>query len=127
VPPGDHAALAGTVDDLKYQHAGEVSDKAAGDELLTLKLRYKEPEGDRSELMESVVTNDEKTYAQASEDFRFAAAVAGFGLMLRDSQHKSDLTLAAVQELAEASRGADENGYRTELIELVKKAGGISK
>ena len=52
----------------------------------------------------------------------FHDAVAGFGLMLRQSPHKGELTLAAVQELAQASRGADENGYRTEFIELVKKA-----
>ncbi|HET6883637.1 MAG TPA: VWA domain-containing protein, partial [Pirellulales bacterium] len=126
VPAGgdaESAAVAtGTVDDLKYQRTGEPTEVAANDELLTLKLRYKEPDGDSSQRIESVVKDNEHSYAQASEDFRFAAAVAGFGMLLRGSQHQGNLTLAAVQELAEASLGADENGYRTELVELVKKA-----
>jgi Ca-activated chloride channel family protein len=121
VPVGGDAESAGTVDDLKYQRSGDPTDAAASDELLTLKLRYKEPEGDTSKLIESVVKDSDQPYARASEDFRFTAAVAGFGLLLRDSQYKGDLTLAAVEELAQASRGADENGYRTEFIELVKQ------
>jgi Ca-activated chloride channel family protein len=94
--------------------------------LLTLKLRYKEPDGDKSKLIESVAKDAEETYARASEDFRFAAAVAGFGLLLRDSQYKGDLTWGAVLELAAASRGADESGYRAEFIELVKRAAAIA-
>ena len=54
--------------------------------------------------------------------FRFASAVAGFSLLLRDSQFKGDLTYGAVSELAQASRGNDESGYRAEFVELVKKA-----
>ena len=127
VPAGGEIASTAKVDDLKYQRAGEATDAAASDELLTLKLRYKEPEGDTSKLIESVVKDADETYAHASEDFRFAAAVAGFGLMLRDSDYKGDLTLAAVQELAESSRGSDNNGYRTEFIELVKKARALAK
>ncbi|HVX15685.1 MAG TPA: von Willebrand factor type A domain-containing protein [Pirellulales bacterium] len=120
VPAGGEAP-AGNVDGLKYQRPLEPAG-GFGDESLTLKLRYKEPEGASSKLIETVVKDAGSNYAQASEDFRFSAAVAGFGLLLRDSQYKGDLTFGAVLELAQASRGTDENGYRAELIELVKKA-----
>jgi Ca-activated chloride channel family protein len=124
--PANGEALISKVDELKYQRTGDVADGAFSDELLTLKLRYKQPEGEKSSLIESVVKDASKGYAQASEDFRFASAVAGFGLLLRGSQFKGDLTWAAVLELAQASRGADEGGYRAEFIELVKKAAAIA-
>jgi secreted protein with Ig-like and vWFA domain len=73
------------------------------------------------------VTDADHDYAQASEDFRFAASVAGFGLLLRDSQYKGDLTPAAVLELATAGRGADEGGYRAEFIELARKLEGLMR
>ena len=121
VPSGVETGLP-AVDELKYQRTVEPTEAAASDELVTLKLRYKEPDGQQSKLITTVVQDSDRAYAQASEDFRFAAAVAGFGLVLRDSQYRGDLTLGAVQELAVASRGADENGYRAEFISLVKQA-----
>lgn len=127
VPAGDETTDVDTVDELKYQGNGEATDAAASDELLTLKLRYKEPAGDTSKLIQTVVKGNQQSYAEAGEDFRFAAAVAGFGMLLRDSAHKGSLTFAAVQELAEASRGADENGYRAEFIELVTTAAEIAR
>jgi Ca-activated chloride channel family protein len=124
VPAGGEAPAA-KVDGLKYQPPAEPA--AASDELLTLKLRYKEPEGDTSKLIETAVKDAGKAYPQASEDFQFAAAVAGFGLVLRDSQYKGDLTFGAVAELAQAGRGADASGYRAEMIELVKKARSLDR
>ena len=124
VPAGGEAPIS-KVDELKYQRVGALADGAFHHELLTLKLRYKKPDGETSKLIESVVKDSNENYARASEDFRFAAAVAGFGLLLRDSQYRGDLTWGAVLELAQAARGSDENGYRGELIELVKKAAAI--
>ena len=121
VPAGEATGVS-AVDELKYQRTVEPTEAAASDELLTLKLRYKEPDGQESKLISTVVNDSDRGYAQASEDFRFAAAVAGFGLVLRGSQYRGELTLGAVQELAAASRGADENGYRAEFIGLVKQA-----
>jgi Ca-activated chloride channel family protein len=126
-PAGSETVATGTVDDLKYQRAGESTEAATSDELLTLKLRYKQPDRDSSQLIETVVKDNQASYAQASEDLRFASAVAGFGMLLRESQFKGNLTFAAVQELAEASRGADQNGYRAEFIELVKRAASLSR
>jgi Ca-activated chloride channel family protein len=124
VPAGGEAPLS-KVDELKYQRTGALAEGGFDGELLTLKLRYKEPDGESSKLIESVVKDTDGSYARASEDFRFAAAVAGFGLLLRESQYKGDLTWGAVLELAQASRGNDESGYRAEFIELAKKAAAI--
>ncbi|HUY91292.1 MAG TPA: VWA domain-containing protein [Pirellulales bacterium] len=121
VPAGDDSPAA-PVDPLKYQQTVEPSEAAASDEVLILKLRYKEPDGAESKLIESVVKDAGRSFAQADADFQFAASVAGFGLLLRDSEFKGDLTFAAVLELASASRGADEEGYRAEFIGLVKQA-----
>lgn len=120
-PVGENADVP-AVDELKYQRAVEPTEAATSDELVTVKLRYKEPDSQESKLITMVVQDSDRAYAQASEDFRFATAVAGFGLVLRDSQYRGDLTLGAVQELAAASQGADDSGYRAEFIDLVKQA-----
>ena len=118
------------VDPLKYQNPASLSEAAKTGELFTLKLRYKKPDGDKSMLMETPVKDAGKKYAQASADFKFASAVAAFGMILRNSPNKGDITLAAVQELAQEGLAAkpqsgDDNGYRSEFIELVKKAGSL--
>ena len=84
------------------------------------------PDGDTSTLREQPVTDTGKGYADASEDFRFAAAVASFAMLLRDSPFKGNATFAAVQELADAARKADPGGYRAEFLELVRQAKTLS-
>src|SRR4030095_1924375 len=71
------------------------------DELFFLKLRYKQPDGDSSRLIETPVKDSEREFAQASSDMKFAAAVAGYGMLLRRSAHKGDLTWDRVLQLAE--------------------------
>ncbi|MBI5688448.1 MAG: DUF3520 domain-containing protein, partial [Verrucomicrobia bacterium] len=116
------------VDPLKYQPAPKPSAPAvASEEWLTVKLRYKQPDGDKSALIEQPLANGGKSYATASRDFKFAASVAAFGMVLRDSPHKGNATLAGVLELAEESRGPDASGYRTEFLSLVKKAQTLGK
>jgi Ca-activated chloride channel family protein len=119
VPPGKEGEVP-RLDALKYQQAPESS--GGSEELLTVKLRYKAPEGEASKLLEHPVTDAGHDLAGASQDFKFAAAVAAFGMLLRDSPHKGNGTYAAVEELAEASRGEDASGYRREFIELVRAA-----
>jgi Ca-activated chloride channel family protein len=111
-----------TVDELKYQTKTKVSDAAASGELMTLKLRYKQPDGQTSKLLQFPVTDAGATYAHASTDFKFAASVAAFGMILRDSPHRGQVTLDGVIELAEEGKGADANGYRGEFIELLRAA-----
>ena len=97
------------------------TDTASG-ELLTLKMRFKEPEGDTSRKLEWPVTDAGASFSDATDDFRFAAAVASFGLELRRSEYRGTASLDTTAEIAQSSLGRDESGYRTEFIELVRRA-----
>jgi Ca-activated chloride channel family protein len=121
VPPGGDAATQPATP-LKYQRVVEPTEVVGGGETLTLSLRYKPPEPNESLQLSTVVKDAGQSYSEADRDFKFAAAVAAFGLVLRDSEFKGSATLAGVLELAEEGRGADERGYRAEFIELVKKS-----
>ena len=121
VPAGQPVTLPGT-DPLKYQTPTARPAQGQSKELMTLKMRYKAPDGDVSKLMEVPVTDGGRSFAQASPETKFASGVAGFGMILRDSPHKGNATLGAVAEWAEEGKGRDEAGYRKEFIELVKKA-----
>ncbi|ANV88597.1 VWA domain-containing protein [Picosynechococcus sp. PCC 7117] len=122
VPVGiDSPVELPTVDDLKYQETQSNSGNFAG-ELLQLKLRYKPPTGDNSALITQAIANDSTPLDQASPDFRFAAAVAEFGMLLRDSPYRGESSFDQVLELAQGSKGADPEGYRSEFIQLVKTA-----
>jgi len=92
------------------------------EEMLFLKLRYKLPDSDKSRLLEVAVKGDAKTWDQVAADFRFTAAVAGFGMLLRDSQYKGALTWEEVLQLAERGLGDDREGYRAEFVDLVRRA-----
>jgi len=129
VPAGaavDPAASVPPVDRLKYG-SGEATPASASSELMTVKLRYKKPDGDKSELLERVVTDSDAGFAKASPDLKFAAAVAEFGMLLRDSEHKGKASLGAVIEWAQEGKGADPHGYRQGFIDLVRKAQTLSK
>jgi hypothetical protein len=91
-------------------------------ELLTVKLRYKKPNEHESLLAEFPLTDSGRRYGEASSDFKFASAVAAFGMILRDSPHRGTATLDGVLELGEDGRGADREGYRGEFLKLVRKA-----
>ncbi|MCH8017350.1 MAG: DUF3520 domain-containing protein, partial [Acidobacteria bacterium] len=121
VPAGRGLQIPG-VDPLKYQTPMGTTGVAQRGELLTLKLRYKQPDGETSRLLEFPVRDGNKAYSQASQDFKFAAAVASFGMILRESPYKGNGTLAGVLELAEEGKGSDPHGYRGEFLELVKQA-----
>jgi Ca-activated chloride channel homolog len=121
VPPGVSMNLPG-VDALKYQKTEAAPEKGdASGELLTVKFRYKQPTGDTSKLITHVL--EDKVTERPSEDFRFASSVAGFGMLLRHSENKGDLTYLKVKEMAEGSLGKDAGGYRAEMVRLVEKAG----
>ncbi len=100
--------------------------RIADQPLLTLRLRYKLPEGQTSRLLEQTFDDAGRSFGQAPVDLRFAAAVAAFGLVLRDSPHKGACTLALAEQLAAASLGRDPHGQRTEFLELVRLARQVS-
>ena len=95
--------------------------------MLTLKLRYKAPDGDVSKLLEFPLTDSGATWEKSSADFRFAAAVAGYGMLLRDSPHRGTATWNSVRELAVEGKGEDTAGYRAEFISLLEKARGLMR
>jgi len=107
-----------TMDALRYQRDAR-TEAADNEELLFVKLRYKEPGGDVSRL---VTTPVEEVSADTSDDFRFAAAVAAWGMLLRDSEHCADYNLADVARMARGALGEDVHGYRTQFLDLVDHA-----
>ncbi|WP_101447433.1 vWA domain-containing protein [Pontibacter ramchanderi] len=118
---------AGTVDALKYQKTSLDPKAKSSDEMLTMKLRYKEPDGETSRLMTKTVSSQAISATQTSDSFRFSAAVAACGMLLRDSEHKGNASFPMVLELAKNARGKDEEGYRIEFINLVKSMGLVSE
>ncbi|MUP46832.1 DUF3520 domain-containing protein [Gramella sp. BOM4] len=116
IPPGVKSKFLKNIDDYKY--IKQVPKTKNSDELLTIKFRYKEPDGKKSKLIEEVVyTASEK---ELSEDFNFISALALFGMNLRDSEYSNGKDSSMVIDLAESGRGEDEEGYRAEFIRLVK-------
>jgi Ca-activated chloride channel family protein len=120
--PANAADSTPRVDPLKYQQATPTTPAARSGELATLKVRYKEPDQDKSISSEYVIRDAGKTFASAPADFKFAAAVAAFGMVLRESPHKGNATLGSALEWATSGKGADRYGYRQEFIGLVQRA-----
>ncbi len=118
---------AGQVDELKYQKTTVDPKAKRTDEMLTMKLRYKEPDGETSRLMTTTVSSQAIPVTQTSDNFRFSAAVAACGMLLRDSEFKGNASFPMVMELAKNARGKDEEGYRIEFINLVKSMGLLSE
>ncbi len=105
---------------LKYQDNKLSAQAFDSGELLTLKLRYKKPDEDKSRLLKLPVLNDYIKLQYSSENFRWSAAVAEFGLLLRDSEFKAASNYAQVLELAQNAKTTDLNGYRAEFIQMVQ-------
>jgi Ca-activated chloride channel family protein len=122
IPPGEPIDGA-NVDALKYQNRPEPNGAARSGELMTVKLRYKEPHGDVSKLITRAV--QDRPAAALSQNLGFAAAVAEFGLLLRKSEFKGQATWTTAQELARRYRGEDADGYRAELVRLMEMAAAL--
>jgi len=120
VPKGLETPGGATVDPLKYQSTPALSSAASKTELMTVKLRYKEPDGDTSRLIAATAVRSGES--RVTTNTGFAAAVAGFGMLLRDSEHKGQTTYDLVLKLAREHRGDDAAGYRAEFIRIVEMA-----
>jgi len=115
-----------TVDPLQFQGERPLTEAAKSGQLLTLKIRYKQPESEKSQLSVFPVNDQGHAFGQATQDFKFATAAAAFGLLLRDSDHKGNLTFGAVAEIAKANQGDDPEGYRAEFVKMVERADSLS-
>ncbi|MDT7604692.1 MAG: Ca-activated chloride channel [Acidobacteriota bacterium] len=122
VVPAGQKIPGGDVDALKYQKPPAPSEHAASREMLTLKVRYKEPQGEESKLLSVAVADTGGSWQAASDNFKFASAVAAFGMLLRDSKFKGAASYESVASLARSSAGADPQGYRQEFVRLVETA-----
>jgi len=128
IPVGVESDFLKEVDPLKYQkNVVPLSKSSQTDEILTVKFRYKAPDGDVSKLIEHPVKDKQISIAKTSDNFRFAASVAQFGMLLRNSEFKSDASYSDVLNLARKAKGNDEEGYRSEFIRLVESAQLLAK
>jgi Ca-activated chloride channel family protein len=126
VPPGEEGN-AGGIDPLKYQRPVETASARVtvpSSELMTVKIRYKKPDGDTSTLVTVPVAGRNTV---APRHVGFAAAVAEFGMLLRESPFKADATWADAAKLAAAHRGDDPDGYRAEFVRLVDLAASLDR
>lgn len=117
VTEGSEGEETSSVDELKYQESTVIP----SDEIATLKLRYKKPDGDESKLLTYSIA-DQDIKDSLSENLKFASSVAEFGLLLRDSQYKGTANYEAVLERAKEGLNNDDTGYRKEFIGMVEKA-----
>jgi Ca-activated chloride channel family protein len=123
IPVG--AAGQPTVDPLKYQKTKKNDSDSKtqyANELMTVKLRYKPLQTSESVLLSTVAKDNKLALEDTSNDFRFAASVAGFGMLLSDSEHADGVTWSQILTLAKGAKGTDEEGYRAEFIRLVETA-----
>lgn len=128
IPVGVSAPELKKTDGLKYQKPKE---KASGfnnsNEVMTVKFRYKKPDGNKSLLIEEVIKGTPNQFTGASQNLRLAAAVAQFGMLLRDSEYKGEGGYALITKLLNEAVQEDPEGYKNELLQLIKTASGLSK
>lgn len=126
IPTGISGNIPGSIDPLKYQTETNINTQTGNSsELLTVKLRYKTPEEEKSKKIEKSVTDTDKD--NVSPDFRFASAVAMFAQLLKDSDFKGEATYDKVIETANKGLSFDPEGYRAEFVRLVQSAKGLNK
>ena len=122
IPAGIKSPFLKNVDPLKYQDNKKKKTSSFNNEIVTIKFRYKAPDGNQSKLIVHSVNNDSIPFKNVSDNFRFAASIAGFAMLLRDSEYKGNAKFSTILQIAKSSLGKDEEGYRKEFISLVKKA-----
>jgi Ca-activated chloride channel homolog len=126
IPAGLETDLIKNVDELKYSDT-KASKPVFNNEAMMVKLRYKKPTGDNSMLMLHPVKQKETSWRNTSEQFRFAAAVAEMGMLLRDSEYKGNSSWPGLIAMASAVVGNDKDGYRKEFIQLAEKASRLKR
>jgi len=126
IPAGSDEKVP-SVDPLKYQHSENSgkTDNGYRNEYLTIKIRYKNPDGITSMMFEKPVRDYVNDLEDASDNLKFAASVSEFGMILRNSEFKGNSTFEKAIELARSARGRDDEGYRAEFVRLMESAKGL--
>jgi Ca-activated chloride channel family protein len=128
IPVGVKSSFAGDVDDLKYQASPRPKTiMKDSKEIMTVKLRYKRPDGNVSKLLVHPVVDEAVPLSKTSDNFRFSAAIAEFGMLLKQSDFKQNSTFDNVINSAQKAAGEDNEGYRAEFIRLAKSAKLLAK
>jgi len=117
-----HSADSIAALDTKYQHTVIKNTAYSSGEILTVRIRYKEPDGNTSKEITQTLQKDMRPEKQLSNNFRFAAAVAEFAMVLRDSKFKGNATYTSLEQLAKSAMEEDKYGYRNEFLTLVHRA-----
>jgi len=127
IPVGVKNDFIERTDSLKYQQDKRPAVASGGNEIMTIKFRYKKPDEDISKLIVHPVIDQHLLLSQTSSNFRFVSAVAQFGMLLRDSEFKQQSSYRNALALAENALGKDAEGYRAEFLSLLKNAGQLAK
>ena len=127
IPKGAENISDTEIDDLRYQTSRAKLASHITDEWMTVKLRYKEPKSEESQRLVYRVANKGLQWEETSDNFQFSAAVASFGMLLKNSEFKGNTSFQKVENWALNSLGEDKYGYRGEFLELVGKARAISR
>ena len=122
IPVGVKSNFVESVDKLKYQKEMQTGASTVTDEVMTIKFRYKKPDENKSKLIEHPVIDRSIPVQKTSDNYRFAAAVAQFGMVLRNSEFKQAASYNNAWTLAKASLGEDREGYRSEFLRMIKNA-----
>lgn len=127
IPVGVESKFLAEDKNLKYQQRDLTPTATRSNELLTVKFRYKAPEADNSQLLEEVVMDKHVDLNKTSDNFRWSASVATFGMLLRNSEFKGAATYEQCKKLAAGARGKDTEGYRAEMIRMIETMGLMGK
>jgi Ca-activated chloride channel family protein len=127
IPTGIKSRFIEKVDPLKYQRPETEITYSGGNEIMNIKFRYKKPDGSKSLLIEHPVTDLHSDIESTSDNFRFVAAVAQFGMLLYKSEFCQESSFSKAAKLARSATGKDAEGYRKEFLTLLKTAGSLSK
>lgn len=115
------------IDDLKYQTTKVEKSAVNSKELMTIKLRYKKPDADVSQLIVHPLVDSNVELAKTSDNFRWSASVAAFGMLLRESEYVKDFSYDEVVQMAQGAKGEDSEGYRIEFINMAKSFGVVAR
>jgi len=127
VPTGIKDPYIGNVDPLKYQNEKPNPIRSNAIEIATVKFRYKQPDGNKSDLKQLAIQDKAINLTKTSDDFRFASAVAEFGMLLRNSEYKQLADYDKLIARAKGAKGVDDEGYRAEFIRLAEDAKQLAK